>query len=116
MEISGATYEGVEKLKLKTLELISKIPPKPPIEVEKFDFDVKDNDSVVITRDDEGAFVLSGGKIDNFIRGVVLSDTRSFAYFQKTLQEMGIIDMMKEKGLKNGSIVKIKDIVFEYFE
>ena len=26
----------------------------------------------------------------------------------------GVIEMMKERGLKNGSIVKIKDIVFEY--
>ena len=46
----------------------------------------------------------------------MLSDTRSFAYFQKRLQEMGIIDMLKERGLKNGSVVKIKDIVFEYSE
>lgn len=116
IEISGATMRGIDNLKLLTLEMLSKLPPKPPMEVEKFDFDVKDKDSVVIKRDDEGAFVISGGKIDNFIRGVVLSDTRSFAYFQNRLQEMGIIDMMKEKGLKNGSIVKIKDIVFEYFE
>lgn len=114
--ISCATYKNVEELKNKTLELLSKIPKKQPITIEKFDFDERDKDSITITRDDEGAFVLSGGKIDNFIRGVVLSDTRSFAYFQNRLQEMGIIDMLKEKGLKNGSIVKIKDIVFEYFE
>ena len=114
--ISGATYEGIEKLKLKTLELLTKIPKKPPIEIEKFDFDEKDINSILISRDDEGAFVISGGKIDNFIRGIVLSDTRSFAYFQKRLQEMGIIEMLKNKGLKNGDTVKIKDIAFEYFD
>ena len=92
------------------------MPKKPAIEIEEFDFDKRDIDSINITRDDEGAFVLSGGKIDNFIRGVVLSDNRSFAYFQNRLQEMGIIDMLKQKGLKNGGIVKIKDIVFEYSE
>lgn len=116
IEISGATFEGIEKLKLLTLEKLSKIPKKDPITVEKYDFDVRDTDSIVITRDDRGAFILSGGRIDNFIRGVVLSDNRSFAYFQKRLQEMGIIDMLKEKGLRNGHIVKIKDIEFEYFE
>lgn len=116
LEISAATYQGIEQLKLKTLELLSKLPKKQPSQIEEFDFDKRDNQSINVTRDDEGAFVLSGGKIDNFIRGVVLSDTRSFAYFQNRLQEMGIIDLMKEKGLKNGSIVKIKDIVFEYFE
>lgn len=114
--ISGATYQGIENLKLLTLEKLSKIPKKPPLLVEDYDFDKRDYSSLQITRDDDGSFVVSGGKIDNFIRGVVLSDTRSFAYFQNRLQEMGIIDLLKEKGLKNGGIVKIKDITFEYTE
>ena len=114
MLISGVTYNGINEVKLKVLELLSKIPKKPPLEIEKFDFDIKDKDSIIISRDDEGAFVISGGKIDNFTRGIVLSDTRSFAYFQKRLETMGIIDMLKERGLKNGSIIKIKDAIFEY--
>lgn len=116
MLISGATYKGIDEVKLKVLELLSKIPKKPPLEIEKFDFDAKDKVSIIITRDDEGAFVVSGGKIDEFARGIVLSDTRSFAYFQKRLETMGIIDMLKERGLKNGSTIKIKDAVFEYTE
>lgn len=114
--ISGATYNGIEKLKLLTLEKLSKLPKKPPLKVEEADFDKRDYTSIEITRDDDGAFVVSGGKIDNFVRGVVLSDTRSFAYFQNRLQEMGIIDLLKERGLKNGGIVRIKDITFEYTE
>lgn len=114
--ISGATLQGIEKLKLATLEKLSKLPKKPPLQVEELDFDKKDYDSIIISRDDDGSFVLSGGRIDNFIRGVVLSDTRSFAYFQNRLNEMGVIDMLKEKGLKNGDTVKIKDISFEYSE
>lgn len=116
IEISAVSGIGIEDLKDKTIEYLSKIPPKPPIDIEEFDFDNRDINSVEITRDDEGAFILSGGKIDNFIRGVVLSDARSFAYFQKRLQDMGIIDMLKERGLKVGSVVKIKDITFEYSE
>lgn len=116
MEISGATYQGIEEIKLKTLEMLSKLPKKAPAQVEEFDFDKKDIESLEIKRNDEGAFIVSGGKIDNFVRGVFLSDTRSFAYFQKTLQEMGVIDMLKEKGIKNGDTVKIKDIEFEFYE
>ncbi len=112
--LSGATFKGVEEIKLKVLEMLSKLPKKPPLEIEKFDFDTRDKESINITRDDEGAFVVSGGKIDEFTRGIVLSDTRSFAYFQKRLESMGIISMLKERGLKNGSVIKIKDAVFEY--
>lgn len=116
LEISGATYKGIEEVKLKTLEKLSVLPKKAPAQIEEFDFDKKDIESIEIKRNDNGAFVLSGGKIDNFVRGVFLSDTRSFAYFQKTLQEMGIIDMLKERGMKNGDTVKIKDIEFEFYE
>ena len=50
------------------------------------------------------------------IRGVVLSDEISFAYFQKRLKEDGIIDKLKERGLKEGDTVHIKDITFEYLD
>ncbi len=116
IEISGATYKGIEELKKLTLEKLSKIPKKPPIEVEEFDFDRRQKNTIEITREDDGTFVVEGGKIDNFVRGVVLDDTLSFAYFQSRLNDMGIIDMLKERGLKNGDTVKIKDIVFEYME
>ncbi len=114
--ISGATYKGVDELKKLTLERLSKIPKKAPIEIEEFDFDRKDISSISISRDDDGTFVVEGGKVDNFIRGVVLSDELSFAYFQSKLNEMGIIDMLKDRGLKHGDTVRIKDIVFEYME
>ena len=108
--------QGIEELKNRTLQKLSTLPKKKAIEVEETDFDKRDNDSIKISRLDNGTFVVEGGRIDNFIRGVVLSDNRSFAYFQNRLKEMGIIDMLKERGLKNGDSVQIKDIVFEYSE
>ena len=114
--ISGATMQGIELLKLKTLEKLSQIPKKSALTVEEFDFDKKDVESINITRLDNGTFVVEGGRIDNFIRGVVLSDNLSFAYFQNRLKEMGVIEMLKARGLKSGDSVQIKDIVFEYTE
>ena len=116
IKISGATMQGIEELKLATLEKLSKTPKKSAIEIEENDFDTRDVSSINIYRIDNGTFVVEGGRIDNFTRGVVLSDNVSFAYFQNRLKEMGIIDMLKEKGLKNGDSVQIKDIVFEYTE
>lgn len=116
LEISGVSTQGIEQLKLKTLEMLSKIPQKEPIAVEEFDFDKKEESNIEISREDDGTFVVSGGRIDNFVRGVVLSDSVSFAYFQNKLKEMGVIDLLLERGLKNGDTVRIKDIVFEYVE
>ncbi len=116
MTISSFSRDGIEDLKRKILENLKKIPKKPALRVEDFDFDRKDVSSIEINRLDDGSFELSGGRIENLIRGVVLSNEVSFAYFQKRLKEMGIIDLLKEKGLKNGDTVVIKDVSFEYVE
>ncbi len=116
LTISSYTRDGIETLKRKILENLKKIPKKPPLTVEETDFDKKDFSSIKITRHDDGSFELSGGRIENLIRGVVVSDQASFAYFQTKLKEMGVIDLLKEKGLKEGDTVVIKDISFEYVE
>ncbi|MBR1890250.1 MAG: GTPase ObgE [Clostridia bacterium] len=114
--ISSITLDGVEKLKNKILETLQKTPKKGALAVEEHDFDKRDFSSIEITRNDDGSFVVSGGRIENLSRGVIMSDQYSFAYLQKRLNEMGVIDMLKEKGLKEGDTVIIKDIVFEYVE
>ena len=107
---------GIEELKKKMLENLKKIPKKPALVVEEFDFDKKDFSTIEISRNDDGSFEVSGGRIENLARGVVISDELSFAYFQTRLKEMGVIDMLKERGLKEGDTVIIKDIQFEYID
>ena len=113
--ISAILHEGVDDLMLKTLEKLSTIPPKPPIKIEEFDFDKNDDNAIQISSEN-GVFVVSGSRVDGLVRGVYLDDARSFAYFQNRLNEMGVIDLLKERGLKNGDIVKIKNIEFEWIE
>ena len=114
--LSSVTNKGVETLKKKILENLKKIPKKPALSVEDYDFDKKDVSSFEITRHDDGSFEVTGGRLDNLIRGVVLSNTQSFAYFQKRLKDMGVIDSLLEKGMQNGDTVIIKDISFVYEE
>lgn len=114
--ISSYTREGVEELKKRVLETLKKIPKKQALPVEEFDFDKKDFSTIEIIKHDDGSFEIVGGRIENLIRGVILSDSLSFAYFQNKLKEMGVMDMLKEKGLKEGDTVTIKDKSFEYFE
>ena len=114
--LSSFTFQGVEELKKKILENLKKIPKTAPLQVEEFDFDKKDVSSIEIKRNDDGSFEVYGGRIESFVRGVVISDPKSFAYFQTRLKEMGVIDMLKERGMKNGDTVIIKDLSFVYEE
>lgn len=116
LPISSITRSNIEKLKDLIWTKLKDLPKTEPIEVEEFDFDKKDKISVEIKRRDDGSFELSGGYIENLIRGIVLSDFESFAYFQKRLKNDGIIEKLREKGLKSGDTIHIKDIAFEYVE
>lgn len=40
----------------------------------------------------------------------------SLSYFQKVLRKRGVIDELKELGIKDGDTVKINDFEFEYFD
>lgn len=114
--ISSYSREGIDLLKKKILQNLKQIPVKQALAVEEHDFGKKDFSKIEIKRLDDGSFEVFGGRIENLVRGVVISDQFSFAYFQNRLNEMGVIDMLKEKGLKNGDTVIIKDISFEYIE
>ena len=116
LAISSITNSGLENLKNIVWQNLEKIPRPPAIEIEETNFDKRDKTSLEITRADDGTFVVSGGYVDNLVRGIVLSDFNSFSYFQMRLKRDGIIDKLKEKGMKEGDQVKIKDIEFIYEE
>lgn len=116
LPISSITKSNIEKLKDIIWANLEKLPKTNPIEIEEFEFDKKDKISLEIIKKDDGSFELLGGYIDNLIRGIVLSDFESFAYFQKRLKADGIIDKLKEKGLMPGDTIHIKDIAFEFVE
>ncbi len=114
--LSSVTHSGLEQLLDRITEVLAKTPKKPAQEIELHDFDVKDKTSLEIIKREENVFEIVGGFIDNLIRGVVLSDESSNAYFQNALKKFGIIDKLKNAGLKDGDTVVIKDISFEYSE
>ena len=116
IKISSVTNSGLDELKKQVYEKLKTLPKSEPIDIEEYEFDKRDKTSLIISRNDDGSFNVTGGLIDNMIRGVVLSDEVSFAYFQKRLKEDGIIDKLKERGLKEGDTVHIKDITFEYLD
>lgn len=117
VELSATTKEGVDDLIKLIYSELEKLPAPEYISGSTgVLLDAKDDKTIKITIDETGAFVVEGGKIDNLVRGIVLNDTQSFAYFQKRLKSDGIIDEMKKMGLKDGDEVKIKTISFVYVE
>ncbi len=109
-------HEGLDTLQAKVWQTLQKMPKPAPIEIELDNFDTKDKQTFEIVKIDNVTYEVKGGLIDNMTRGIVLSDPQSFAYFQNALKKFGIIDKLKEKGMKDGDTVIIKDITFDYEE
>ena len=116
IELCSIIHQGTDELVARMANELSKIPMPEAFESDIKDFDKKDRTSIEVVRHSDGSFEVTGGRIEQLVRGIVLSDVASNAYFQKRLKEDGIIDLLVEKGMKNGDIVKIKDIVFDYVE
>lgn len=115
-EISGATHSGLTALVRATEQKLKTLPPPSPIDFEPFKYEEIDPNSFEVTRDDDGAFVLSGAMIEKLARTVVLDDRDSFMYFQRRLEVGGVTKSLKKAGIKSGDIVRILDTEFTYEE
>lgn len=115
-EISAVSYTGLNDLLKAIVTKLSTLPKTERLEVEEYDIDKRNTKEYTITKLDNVTYRVTGNQIDEITRRVVLEDYTSNAYFQKQLKDEGIIDKLKEKGLKEGDTVIIGDIEFEYEE
>ena len=114
--VSAITHEGVEKLLAEIVKMLEKLPPAEPLETEDFYEEAPDNASFDVFRASDGSFVVEGGLIDMLARNVIISDHESYRYFQKVIDERGVIKALRQAGIKDGDLVRMKDIEFEYTE
>ncbi len=113
VEVSAACNQNLEELLKKTISKLAELPKKQKLEYVPFVYERPDPRKYEIVRDDDGVFEIVGGFIDELVRGVVLDDPQSFAYFQKVLRDKGIIKELKKMGADENSVIRIKDIDFE---
>ena len=69
-----------------------------------------------ITRDPDGVFVLSGDAVEKLFKMTDFSRDESVRRFARQLRGMGVDDALREKGAKDGDIVKLLEFEFEFIE
>ncbi|MBQ7579659.1 MAG: GTPase ObgE [Clostridia bacterium] len=116
VEISAVARLNLEGLLKVTVSALKKLPPKKALDFEPFEYTRPDPNRYEIKRADDGAFVVTGGFIDELIRNIVLDDPTSFAYFQKVLKEKGIIKELKRRGASENSTIRIGSVDFDFVE
>jgi GTP-binding protein len=119
--ISAVTKQGVRELLFATAELIEKTPTFPIIDDDDRDEGVtyrfeKEEPAFMISRADDGAFVVSGDKIEKLFKMTNFSSEEGERRFARQMRSMGIEDALREQGVQDGDTVRILDYEFEYFD
>ncbi|MBO5102717.1 MAG: Obg family GTPase CgtA, partial [Clostridia bacterium] len=114
--ICASQRKGVENLVDAIFAKLETLPKPEPMQIEEFDFDVRDTQSIEVECLDEGLFAVSGGRMVELARKVNIDEPDSFAYFHRRLRDDGVIQKLRKLGLKDGDTVLVGDIEFEYTE
>lgn len=119
--ISAATRQGVREL----MYFISGELAKLPRDTNQFaaeynpetELSVENDDSFTVGYDaDTKEYFIEGPAVERMLGYTNLGSEKGFVFFQKFMEERGIIRQLKEKGLKEGDTVRVYGHVFEYYE
>jgi GTP-binding protein len=110
LPVSAAYTRGFKELLWEVVKTLEKLPPIESFEdeVEEIE-DIAEDESFEITLDG-GVYVVSGSIVDRLMASVNLDDYDSLQYFQRMLRRRGIIDALRQKGVRDGDTVRIKDM------
>lgn len=116
--ISALTKEGLQPLLYAIADLLDTI-PKEAIETETSEVVIehtKDEVPFEISREDDGAFVVSGAKVERLFKMTDFNSEEGVQRFARQLRRLGVDDALRERGAVDGSTVRILDFEFEFVD
>lgn len=112
--ISAATRKGINELLYFTYKFLSELPEAEEEDYEYLDLnEQRNNDTIEITVEN-GVFNVEGMYVRKIVGSTNFEDYESLQYFQRALRKSGIIDMLEEKGIKEGDTVHMYGFEFDY--
>lgn len=76
----------------------------------------KDDESFRITRDPDGAYVLTGPQIERLFKMTDFNRDESVRRFARQMRHLGIDEALRKRGAEDGDIVRLLDFEFEFVE
>ncbi|WP_102026895.1 GTPase ObgE [Salirhabdus sp. Marseille-P4669] len=118
--ISAFTRDGLNHLLLAIADQLERIPKNQFVEEEKEERVIfrhrKEETPFEITRDPDGAFVLSGAKIEKMFKMTNLNTDDSIRRFSRQMRHLGVDEALRKRGAKDGDTVRLLDFEFEFVE
>ena len=125
VEISAFTRTNVDNLLYKISDILDSTDPNMLYELDTEEESMENrvlykhkpkDETFKITRDDTGAYVVSGQGIERAFLMTDFNRDASVRRFAQQMRSMGVDDALRERGCKNGDTVKILKGEFEFVE
>ena len=118
--MSAATGKGTKEILAEAVRIVSELPDYVP-DYEMFDFESDDEDPdyreiYAYVDEDTGIFVLEGKQLHKIFDSTNFNDMESLRYFYKYIRNNGAVDELKELGLRDGDVVRVKNYEFIFEE
>ncbi|MEH7112075.1 GTPase ObgE [Neobacillus niacini] len=121
--ISALSRKGLRELLFSIADKIEQT-PEFPLEHEEEETGINrvlykheaDPEAFYITRDPDGAFVVSGEKIEKLFKMTNFQTDESIRRFSRQLRGLGVDEALRKKGAKDGDTVKLLEFEFEFVE
>ena len=118
--ISTLTTSGLRELLFAIANRLDTIPKIPSLFSEVEDKVVYRHEKAEtpfhITRASDGAYILSGEKIETLFKMTDFTSNESSQRFARQLRSLGIDKALRERGALDGDIVRLLDFEFEFVE
>ena len=125
VEISAFTRNNIDNLLYKISDILDNTDPNMLYELDTEEESMENrviykhkpkDETFKITRDDTGAYVVSGAGIERAFLMTDFNRDASVRRFAQQMRSMGVDDALRERGCKNGDTVKILKGEFEFVE
>ena len=125
VEISAFTRSNIDNLLYKISDILDNTDPNMLYELDTEEESMENrviykhkpkDETFKITRDDTGAYVVSGPGIERAFLMTDFNRDASVRRFAQQMRSMGVDDALRERGCKNGDTVKILKGEFEFVE
>ena len=120
--ISAVSRQGLKELLFEVADLLE-VTPEFLLHVEEEESDAtvmykhqNTSEDFEITRDDDGAFVLSGYTVERLFKMTDFSREDGVRRFARQLRGMGVDEALRERGAEHGDTVRLLEFEFEFFE
>ncbi len=121
--ISALSRQGLSNLLFAIADLIEVTPEFPLIDEAEDESEStvlyrheSEADGFDITRESDGAFVLSGYAIERLFKMTDFSREDSIRRFARQMRGMGIDEALRERGAENGDTVRLLEFEFEFMD